>query len=297
MENNQYRAHNSQNRSRYKADCAVADTVGKLGGDQGCRSCHNDANQHDIPALQNDGRVNDDMADRSDQRGEGHNKGARSHGGFQLHAEERSENNQHHHAAARSHKASAEAYGQAKEEGDEHAFSVELFALGGGVFPRGVRLYQETDPDTESQEQRETAQYHIPSKPCHIAADRAHREDTGQHDPAALQVNILMLCVGGRCDRRAKDVRGERNGGSLVGTGLSAEAGAEHDQDRHHHRCRRQTRKARPNSGTQRRNDVPDIFQNLTSAFLLNRSRPLLCTPLGIAQSADRSNRNPFGGR
>ncbi len=205
------------------------------------------------------------MADEADEGGEGHDKGAGAHGAFQVVAQEGGEHHQHHHAAAGAHKAGAKADGQAKEQGDDDLLHAQSDA--GGVRPRlgGVRLEQEPDADAEGQHQREAPQHHVAHQIGGVAAHGAQGDDADQHDPAVFQVDVLVPGVDRGGDGRAEDVRGQGNGRGLIRPVLPGEGGAEDDQNRHHHRGRRQARQPRSNSRAQRRDDVPKVFHRWPS--------------------------------
>ncbi len=121
--------------------------------------------------------MDQNMTDRRDQRRESHDKGACP--------------------AARSHKTGAETYGKTEEQGDCNTFPVQFFTFCRLLLAARIRLYKKTDADKKrkKQQQRETAEYHVSCQKSDITPDRAHGKDTDQHDPAALQVDIFILCI------------------------------------------------------------------------------------------------------
>ena len=182
--------HGSAERRKHPArnhpDSAAFHAVGELRGDQRRYRSDGNADKQNVPTLQNDSGVYHDVTNRSDERGKSHDKRARADSGLQLHAEKRGKHDQHHHAAARSDKARAEADSQPEKQRDHHAPSAERLTLFGGVFPRGVGLYKKAYADKERQKKRKAAQHHIPRQPRHIAPDRTHRENTNEHYPTAF---------------------------------------------------------------------------------------------------------------
>ena len=130
--------------------------------------------------------MDQNMADRGDQRREGHNKGACTHSSLEFHSEKSRKNHKHHHSAARSDKAGAETDGKAEEQGDSYPFSVKFFSFQSLFFPACIRLDQKANTYEKCEEQSETSEYHISGEKSYIAADRAHSENAGEHDPPAL---------------------------------------------------------------------------------------------------------------
>ena len=96
--------------------------------------------------------MDQDMADRRDQSRKGHDKGACSYDGFQLHAEKSGKDYQHHHSASGTDKTCTEADGQSEEKRDNNTFQIEFFTFCRLVFAAGVRLYEKTDSDKEREE-------------------------------------------------------------------------------------------------------------------------------------------------
>ena len=250
-------AEKRQHRARYQADGPIADPVGKSRRKQTGRRCDNDAQQHHIPFFEQDGRMDQNVAHRGDQRRKGHDERARAHCGLQFHAEKCGENDQHHHTAARSHEAGAKAYGQAKEQRDRNALPVQLFAPGGSVLPAGIRPDQKADADEEGQKEREAAQHDVADAESRVAADGAHPEDTHQHDPAPLQVDVLMSGIGIGCYRRTEDIRCQCNRRCLIRACLTGEGRTEDNQDRHHDGSRRKPGQPRPDARPKGGYDIP----------------------------------------
>ena len=209
--------------------------------------------------------MDQDVADGGDQRRKGHDEGTCSHRRFQLHAQERGEHHQHHHAAACAHKARAKADGQAEKQGDRNAFPVQLRSLGRLILPAGIRADQKPDADAEGQKQREAAQHHVPDDEGHIASHRAHGQDADHHDPAAPQIDVPVLRVGKRRDGGTQDIRRQGDGCRLVRAGFSPECGAQHDQDGHHDRGGGKSRQPGADPRAQRRDDIPHIFHGSPS--------------------------------
>ena len=139
--------------------------------------------------------MDQNMTDRRDQRRESHDKGACPYSRFEFHPKKNGKYHQHHHAAARSHKTGAETYGKTEEQGDRDAFPIQLFTFCRLFFAAGIRLYKESDTDEKRQKQRETSEYYVSCQKSDITPDCAHCKDTDQHDPAALQVDIFILCI------------------------------------------------------------------------------------------------------
>ena len=203
------------------------------------------------------------MAHRSDQRRERHDEGTGADGGFQLHAEERGEYDQHHHAAARADKARAEADRDAADDGQEYTLPPEPRALFHRILPRSVRLDQKADTDTEGQDQGEATEHGVPDQKGDITAGDAHGQDAGHDEPAALEVNILVLGVGGGGHGGAEDIRRERDRRCLIRACLTRKRGTQHDQHGHHHRRGRKPRKPRADARADRRDHIPYPFHSV----------------------------------
>lgn len=88
-----------------------------------------------IPAFQQDGGFDEDMAHRGDQRGEGHDKGGGAHCGFTVVAQHGGEDDQHHHTAARTEEACSESDGESEEQrnGDLLGGQLDLAVLFGAL--------------------------------------------------------------------------------------------------------------------------------------------------------------------
>ena len=147
------------------------------------------------------------MADRGDQCREGHNKSARAHSCLEFHTKKSGKNHQHHHPAACPHKPGAKADGNPEKQRDSNALPVQFFSFCRLLFAARIRLYQKTDADKKRKKQRETSEYNIPCQEGHIAADCTHGENTDQHDPASLQIDIFILCIGIGRNCRAENIR------------------------------------------------------------------------------------------
>ena len=176
------------------------------------------------------------MAHKGDQRGEGHDQRAGANGALALHAQEGGEDYQHHHAAAAAHKPGAKTDGQPEEEGNGNTLPVKLGAFLHGLVLLGIRLEQETNANAHAQEKGEGAQHHMACVPGGDAAGNAHGNDARQHNAAALQVDVPVPDIDGRGEGRAKDVRGQGDGGGVISTGLASKGGTEDDHHRHHNR-------------------------------------------------------------
>ena len=231
-----------------KSHGACGDAVGKPGGQEAGNRGYDDAQEHHIPLFHHDGRVDEDVADGGDQGREGHDEGAGAHRCFQLHAEKRREDHQHHHPAASTHEARAEADGQPEKEGDGHALPVQSLALCRLAFPACVWLYKEANANEESEKKREAPQHHVPRQVRHVAAHGAHGKDAHQHDPSSSEVDVFVPCVCPGGDGGAQDVRGQGDGRGLVDPRLPGERRTQYDQNRHHHRGRGQARQPCPDT-------------------------------------------------
>ena len=139
--------------------------------------------------------MDEDMADRGDQRRKSHDKGTGTDGCLEFHSQEDRENHQHHHSSAGTDKTRSEADRQAEEKRDRDLERRQLPSFYRSLFTGCIRTDQKTDPDAEGQKQRKSSQHDIPGEPGGVGTDCAHDQDTDAHDLTPLQIDMAVLRV------------------------------------------------------------------------------------------------------
>ena len=186
IDGNHREAEDEEDGTRHVAHGLSLDLIGESRADQGKQRGQHDRDQEEIPAFQDDGRLDEDMADRGDEGREGHDEGGGANRGLAVIAQHGGKHDQHHHTSARTEEAGAKTDGQSKEQGDRDLLEgqLDLPVLFGAFL--GVGLDQKTDADGYAQKERKAAEHGLVGEVSGDRAHRTHTDDTRGDQPSVL---------------------------------------------------------------------------------------------------------------